>query len=337
MKVSETIFLKLAAICFLSVLVSCRPVRSFERTRHPDPPDYASEASWIALPFRKDVGDEIPQGCRVAEDQEHARADVFYIHPTVYLRGGSWNAGLKKKRINRKADKCVKYQATCFNACARVYAPRYRQAVLKSFFNELRGKEPLELAYEDVKKAFEYYLKNWNQDRPIIIAGHSQGAHHAIKLLKEFFDGKELQKKLIAAYPIGIPFRKDELKSIPISDNESQTGCYVTWNTFGWNSRMDVRQNIYSETPCVNPLTMTTDTSYAPSSLNKGGVSFKRYEIDEGVCDAKIQGHVIWIHKPKKRGYYHVSKSYHLCDYNLFYMNIRLNAILRTENYFKKK
>jgi len=57
----------------------------------------------------------------------------------------------------------------------------------------------LELAYQDVKTAFEYYLKNWNQDRPIIIASHSQGSVHAQRLLKEFFEDKPLAKQLVAA------------------------------------------------------------------------------------------------------------------------------------------
>lgn len=33
----------------------------------------------------------------------------------------------------------------------------------------------LELAYEDIKCAFEYYMENYNDGRPIVVAGFSQG------------------------------------------------------------------------------------------------------------------------------------------------------------------
>ena len=50
-----------------------------------------------------------------------------------------------------------------------------------------------DFAYEDIKKSFEYYLQHYNNGRPIIIASHSQGTTHALRLLKEFFENKPLQ------------------------------------------------------------------------------------------------------------------------------------------------
>jgi hypothetical protein len=338
MKIKQIINYSVRSFLFFGMaffLITCRPYRSYKHTKHPAAPDYANEKNWIALPWRADIGDTIPGGCYIPEDQRNAAVDVFYINPTVYFGGPSWNAGLSNKKVNKRSDLCVQHQGSAFNACARVFSPRYRQAVLKSFFSKKRGAEPLALAYEDIKNAFEYYLKYWNKGRPIIIAGHSQGAKHAVQLLKDFFDGKALQKKLVAAYPIGIPFNKTDFKSIPVSENESQTGCYITWNTFAWNASVKTRKNIYADVPCVNPLTMKTDKSYAPDTLNKGGVSFIKFTIDKNICDAQISENILWIHHPKKRGYYRIAKSYHPCDYHLFYMNIRANAKLRTEAYLK--
>ncbi len=319
------------------VLVACRPFRSYQNTKHPAAPDYAIEKNWIALPWRADAADTIPNGCSIPENQKEADVDVFYINPTVYFKGSYWNADLTNKKVNKRSDQCVQSQASAFNACARVFAPRYRQAVLKSFFNDKKGAQPLALAYEDVKAAFEYYLKNWNAGRPIIIAGHSQGAKHAVQLLKDFFDGKELQKKLVAAYPIGIPFNKSDLKSIPISENETQIGCYITWNTFAWNTKSFGKKEKYKDVPCVNPLTMVTDEKHASDSLNKGGISFKKFTVDKNVCDAQVFGNILWIHKPKQKGYYKIGQSYHICDYHLFYMNIRENACLRSKIYLKRQ
>jgi hypothetical protein len=336
-KMKSPVFLK--SICFLmffSAIISCRPYLGFDRTKHPDPPDYTSEQSWIALPWRYDRGDYVPWNCSSAENQEEARVDVFYVHPTVASGGSSWNADVKSKRFNKRCEKYTMYQATAFNACARVYAPRYRHAVLKAFFREEKGKEPLDLAYEDIKKAFEHYLQHWNNGRPIILAGHSQGAWHIMRLMKDFFDGKELQKKLVVAYPIGMYFKKDELMYIPLGADEKQTGCYVTWNTFRWNTKASYGKGYYANAPCVNPLTMKADETYASAALNKGSVSYKRFSVDGEVCDAQMQGGQLWIHRPKKKGYYSMHKTYHLWDFHLFYMNLRENATKRVEAYLKE-
>ncbi|MBA3665163.1 MAG: DUF3089 domain-containing protein [Bacteroidetes bacterium] len=315
-------------------LCACRPFRGFEWVRHPLVPDYAEEKNWIALPWKRDIADSVPSGCDIKENQKEAVADVFYIHPTMFLRGNNWNGDVTNNKLNKKSELSVLHQATVFNAAGRVFVPRYRQAVLKAFFNKKNGPKALDLAYEDVKSAFEYYLKNWNKGRPIIIVGHSQGAHHAVKLLKEFFDGKDLQKKLIVAYPIGIPFKKDELKNIPVSDNEKQTGCFVTWNTFKWNTNSKLQKRNYRDVPCVNPLTMKSNEEYADASLNKGGITLK-FAVNPHPCDAMVHGNFLWIHKPAQRGYYRIGRSYHLADINLFYMNLRTNALLRVEEYWK--
>jgi hypothetical protein len=318
-------------------LISCRPYRSFEKTRHPFAPDYALEKSWAALPWVHDKADTVPAGCNIPEMQAGAKADVFYVHPTLYGHGATWNADLSRNLVNKKVDKCIMHQASAFNAAGRVFAPRYRQAVLKSFFNDENGKAPLDLAYSDVKKAFECYLKNWNKGRPIILVGHSQGALHVMQLLKDFFDGKPLYKQLVAAYPIGMHFKKDELKHIPLAATPSQTGCYITWNTFQWDTKPEYGKGRYADAPCVNPLSMKTNEEHIPEDMNKGSVSIVKFKVDEHVCDAQVNGGMLWIHTPKKRGYHKLARSYHLWDVGLFYMNLRENAVLRVEEFLKKQ
>ena len=119
------------------------------------------------------------------------------------------NARIDDAYINAKTDySTILYQASVFNLHCRVFAPRYRQAHIQNFYSSdtSKSKAAFEQAYNDIKTAFEYYLAHYNQGRPIIIAGHSQGAFLSERLLKEFFENKPLQKQLVAAYIIGWPW-----------------------------------------------------------------------------------------------------------------------------------
>ncbi|MBI3510703.1 MAG: DUF3089 domain-containing protein [Bacteroidetes bacterium] len=307
---------------------------------HPVRPDYSNEKFWIALPARHDIGDSIPPGCEIKEDEANANADVFYIHPTVYLAGGPWNGDLDDKSLNRKCDACVLFQATPFNACCKVYAPRYRQAILRAFTDSCAaGDAALDTAYSDVKKAFEYYLANYNHGRPIIVAGHSQGSYHAKRLLKEFFEGKPLLKQLVAAYAIGCPIPVNYFSDIPVGDSAAQTGCFITWNTVAYGTQMTGALARYTGDACVNPLTWRTDTTTAKKELHDGAVPFDFKSIDRHLVQACIRGNLLWITSSDKkhfRKYYHLGKIYHVSDVNFFYMDIRANAIVRVNAYRKK-
>jgi hypothetical protein len=174
--------------------------------------DYAKQENWAALPTMQDNADWTPKGLQNLQDS--AKADVFFIHPTTDVTGFKGNAAIDDKSINRQTDNFpIKYQASVFNESCKVYAPRYQQAALNNFFskNSERSQEAFDIAYKDVKAAFEYYLKNYNNGRPIIIAGHSQGSKHAQRLLREFFDGQPLQKQLEVGFPKLI-FRKSDFQ-----------------------------------------------------------------------------------------------------------------------------
>jgi hypothetical protein len=319
----------------LLFLAACSPRQSFEKTEHPKAPDYSAENYWNALPWKADWADSVPPGCALKENQKNAAVDVFYVHPTMYIIGRNWNGDLADESLNKNCDKCLKFQGSAFNACGKIYAPRYRQAILKSFFDTTDGPKAIDLAYEDVRTAFQYYLDHWNKGRPIILAGHSQGARHVQRLLKDFFDGKELQKQLVAAYPIGMPIAKAAFRYIPLSDSATQTNCFVTWNTFAWGTENTIRNKVYKGAACVNPLTWKTDSTYASETLNEGGLPYSYERIDKGVCDAQIHDGLLWIHTPSASGYYRIRNFYHLSDVNLFYMNLRKNAGDRTAAYLR--
>src|SRR5688572_22751696 len=87
----------------------------FDPRSQPPAPDYADEKNWSSLPFRKDAADAIPKSEAWISDSLKD-VDVFYIHPTLYLKGKTWNADINDKKLNKKVDeKPVRYQASVFN------------------------------------------------------------------------------------------------------------------------------------------------------------------------------------------------------------------------------
>jgi hypothetical protein len=323
-----------------------KPGGNFEEIERPLAPDYSRPEHWAALPDRQDNADVVPAG-GAADNQATAAVDVFFIHPTTYYSGAHWNQPLGDPKANEFTDKNVlRGQASVFNGIGRVYAPRYRQATLYSFIDEKgNGQQALELAYADVKAAFQYYLDNYNQGRPIILASHSQGSRHGIKLLEDFFEKEPLRSKLVAAYMVGwarSPDRDEaEIAGIPVCESRDQTGCWLTWNSVGPAAAGGRIDYIEEDAVCVNPLTWKADGEYAPHELNLGGVSFSqdetdKPELDVGVVCAQCVDGLLVISRPEVDGYSYMpmgKDNYHIYDYGLFYMNVRENARERVEAY----
>ncbi|MFN4122122.1 MAG: DUF3089 domain-containing protein [Flavobacteriales bacterium] len=339
-------------VCLLaSVISACTmkytpPVlaKGFDETPIPAAPDYSRPEHWAALPGKEDMADLIPKKLNIPENQNQAKADVFFIHPTTYTYAPDgtylWNGSLDDEKLNKRTDESsIKNQASIFNAAGRVYAPRYRQAHIHSFFTSVKedGQRALDIAYQDVKTAFLFYIENENKGRPFILASHSQGTLHAGRLIKELIENTPLEKKLISAYLVGIPVPKD-YTTLRVCDSPDDINCYVSWNTFadGYYPP-DYKQRGYENANCINPLTWNSRETQASRKNNKGGVVWN-YKVIPEINDARVVDGMLWIKKPHIPGrmFYKV-KNYHIGDYNLFYVNIRENAIRRTKHYFEKE
>lgn len=305
-------------------------------------PDYSNLQYWAAHPWKWDPSDSVPQPFRNDKIKDTS-VDAFFIHPTTLLDNTDerWNAAIDDSLLNVKTDySTILYQASVLNGSCRVFSPRYRQAHLRSFYTDDKpaAAKAFEIAYSDVKKAFEYYLENFNNGRPIIIASHSQGTEHAKRLLKEFFEGTSLQNRLICAYLIGMPVSDTYFTQIKPCRDSLETGCFVSWRTFktgfvdtGYISREKFKSIV------INPLSWTMDSSYVPNKFNTGGVLNNFNKIKPGVVDAKIHGNVLWTSKPRFFGNIFFTKNnYHIGDINLFYSNIRQNINTRIRLFWKQ-
>jgi hypothetical protein len=316
----------------------------FDAANVPPGPDYSQKSTWAALPDKDDAADKIPLKSNLKDGQKEAKVDVFFLHPTIYTYAPKnqylWNADVSDNELNAMVDNStILNQATAFNGSGRVYAPRYRQAHYYSFLtkNAEDKKQALDLAYSDIKAAFEYYLAHWNQGRPIIIASHSQGTVLAKRLLQEFFDDKPLQKQLVEAYLIGIATAPDTFKSIKPSQSADETGGFVSWNTFARDYVPAYYAEGLSKAVCTNPLSWKLNEDFVSKKENKGGVGLKFTFVKEA-ADAQVHQGILWINKPYVRGRAFLrTKVWHRADINLFWMNIRENVALRVEKYFNQQ
>jgi hypothetical protein len=302
-------------------------------------PDYSNLNYWAAHPLKWDPSDSIPKPLR--NGKRDTLVDVFFLHPTMYtmkLKDSSLNADINDAYLNAKTDySTILYQASVFNQHAKIYAPRFREAHISAYFpkDTVAALRAFDLAYKDVKTAFEYYLKNYNHGRPMIIASHSQGSTHALRLLKDYFENNSLQKQLVAAYIVGMVIPQDSFSSLKMCEDSLQIGCVCGWRTFRKGYKPPYVETEKQFSLITNPLTWKTDSVYAHKKLNKGSVLFKFNKVYKRTTDAQIHEGVVWVTRPKfPWSFLYSTKNYHVGDINLYYVNIRENVEQRIEKYF---
>ena len=328
------------------LLMGCatKPKGLFQANLVPPAPDYSDIRSWAAHPSVFDSADLIPNAS-LQNQQEDAPIDVFFLHPTTYThRNGnrSWNATTYDQELNERTNKFpIKFQASAFNNVGRIYAPYYRQAHIESYYTKKKqssASRALDIAYLDVKRAFEHYLEVENQDRPFIIAAHSQGTHHAVRLVKELIDGKPIQNQLIVAYLVGMPVRKNEFQSLAPCEEAEDVECYCSWRTWKTGHLPKSKQDTFTNVLVTNPLTWKTSGA-APKSANEGTLlrNFEKLYVP-GLTNAEVSERVLWVDKPKfPWSFLFTMNNYHVADYNFFWMNIRQNAIDRRDSFINQR
>jgi hypothetical protein len=299
--------------------------------------DYSQQQNWAVLPGAYPSGLQ----SKVSDSTLWKDVDVFYVYPTLMLdkKDKRWNVELSDQEQQQKVlESAVKYQASAWAEAGRMYVPFYRQAHIRSYYQlEEGGRDALLFAYEDVKNAFQYYLEHYNHGRPIILAGHSQGSTHLRMILRDFFDNKPLQTQLVAAYIPGIGMNRTEFATIPLMNNPTQTGGFVTWNTFKKNIDEDAYRRWYKGKAVVNPVNWY-DQGSASKDQHKGFL----YSNDHTFCqcfETNVIDGAVWISRPCS--YFGLvswtMKSLHVGDVNLFWKDIQFNAKLRARVYLNNQ
>jgi hypothetical protein len=299
-------------------------------------PDYSNSNSWAILP------DKLPNEISIFKnDINEKKADVFFIYPTLIdaKNQKEWNSDIWNKEIRKDViERPVKYQASAWLDSGNLYVPFYRQAHIRVFNEKFQedGKKALDLAYSDIREAFIYYLENYNNNKPFIIASHSQGTVHAKKLISEFIDGKELQDKLIAAYLVGIKVTEDDFLNVKPMISPDEVGGFVSWNSYKFNKFPRNYENWYKGGVTTNPITW--DNSKKTNKESHKGMLYRDLKIFSNNINIKLIDGIVWSSVPDVPGNFFLKmiRSYHFADINLFWVDIKENAKLRVDQWFKK-
>ena len=271
--------------------------------------------------------------------------DVFFIGPTVFPGNeAQFTMPLYEPKVRSAFLGAINMEKGIYNPQVNFYAPYYRQAGLNVYKMDPKLAAPyFELAYHDVKAAFEHYLKAENHQRPIILAGFSQGADMIVRLMKEKYQDPGLQDKLVAAYVIGWRVTQDEIEQYPhlrMAKGEYDIGVIISFNT----EAPDVVSSLTVpvKTLGINPLNWKTTSEQADRSMNRGAV-FTRYD---GSILREIPN-LTGAYRDQTRGTVKVTDidaedfppildlfktgEYHIYDYQFFYRNLQRNVKDRME------
>jgi hypothetical protein len=318
------------------------PGQSFELLPAPFAPEYSRSDAWAELP--KD---------------EVKKADVFFITPTLYFSGEHWNAPMDASVIDQRIKSVIlPLYAGPFSASANLFLPRYRQAAPYSFMSASEdGRKARELAYHDVKAAFDNFLASRNDGRPFIVAGYGQGALYGLRLLAEM--PKEKHKQLIAAYLIEAALPVDTVTAmvpgIPLCAAPDLTGCIVAWQSSKQGGRGDMAtQNALVWKPgggfevtrgralaCVNPLTWTISGRAGGKDMNLGGAELDAnspsgVNVVRNATGADCWNGLLFIDVDPDPLFFWTGPRYEAIfpsQENPFYADIRANVQSRIESY----
>ena len=278
---------------------------------------------------------------------------VFFIHPTSYLERANWNAPLDHADSQRIARIYVRGMASPFNRASEIWAPKYRQATFGAFITDgPEGDQAIDAAYRDVKQAFDFFIGSVDPDMPIVLAGHSQGSLHLLRLLKDEIAASAIAPRVAAIYAVGWPVSVDhDLPALgfPACATATQTGCIMSWSSFAEPADPSAVLEAYGSTPgfdgqtrgdstilCTNPLTGTIggeadavanlgtlipDADYVTGELVPASVPAR--------CDER--GLLLIGDPPEVGDAVLPGNNYHVYDIPLFWRNLQQDVVNRVE------
>jgi hypothetical protein len=301
------------------------------------PSDYSSRENWMRIP---EITHEV---------------DTIYLYPTCYL-DDSENAkpicDIDNQQMRDRAGVVYENQGTVYEESTNVFAPFYRQSNIYQVvdFNHKELEEYQEREQRtDIYAALDYYFEHYNEGRPFILAGHSQGSIMTKIVLGEYMQAHpEYYERMVAAYPIGFSITETFLEEHPylkFAEGADDTGVIVSWNTEGEGNKGQYNLVVEPGAISINPINWKRDDTCAGFEENLGSRILNEetgeYEIINGVADAQVdteRGVVICTAKNVEYAPAALfgPESLHSHDYDFYYENLRENVKTRVEAYLKQ-
>jgi hypothetical protein len=284
------------------------------------------------------------------------KADIFFLY------GTSWHKLDKHESNICRIDNATllagsldgfRQDATSFETAGNIFAPYYRQADgvhTLSLPEDKRLEIVGDIPAKDVTAAFVYYIEHFNNGRPFILAGHSQGSNVMLFLLSGYLkEHPEIYKQMIAAYAIGYPVTCDYMAENPhlkYATGPDDTGVVISFNTQspgvlpGGNPIVTTNKGMV-----INPITWTRDETVASTSEGLGSnmkdTETLQFNRIPQYADAKVdnsKGVLISSSADEMELYTKYTSHFgpgvfHSFDYPFYYFNIRKNAENRVEKF----
>lgn len=291
-----------------------------------------------------------PKNWAILGEGEDKPVDVFLLAPTVDTRDEE-NMSLQDEETMERFRGALTMQRGIYEDRCRIFSPYYQQSALKVFTsdNEYR-RRCIERAYADVSASFRYYLDNLDEDRPIILAGFSQGAHMCFRLIEEYFRDEGLRGRLVAVYGLGWPYRKeyrDTRYPVPPASGEDDTCVIISFDCEAPEVEETIFNPIGKSSYSINPLNWRTDATPAGPELNLGArIMRSNGEIKAEIpnfcgCYIDVDRGALKVPGVDTRKYKPIvpflpEGGFHLYDYEFFYHNLRENVSKRVDSYLSK-
>lgn len=311
------------------------------------PTDYSQSEHWLNVPeeITKDV-------------------DVFYLYPSAWSKENADDpivCDIDNPVMLSQSKLAYDRQATAFETSANIFAPYYRQddagSTLQMSVDEqqdiVKG-----IPLTDSMAAFEYYIENYNNGRPFILASHSQGSNVMIYILQDYMkEHPDVYKRMVAAYVLGYSITDDYLAentNLKFAAGSGDTGVIISYNTQA--PTIEGTDGVVLPTAhVINPISWTLDETVAPASENLGslqlnsdgsvvkntdGTPVKVMNFADAQVD-KTKGVIICstvdVNTYAPGGAMFGRGVFHTFDFPFYYFNIRANAEERVANYLQKK
>ena len=330
------IMLSVVAVFWLSVvLAACGSDKSSSRLAATD---YSKTAHWLSLPATTKP------------------VDVFYLYPTAWQKVSPSDPNINEidnASMLKGSNAAFARTATAFETVGNIYAPYYRQAdaLYTLTLPTLTEREQVVAGAPtiDAMAAFDYYIKHFNNGRPFILAGHSQGSNVLLNILADYMKANPVvYDRMIAAYVVGYSVTDASLAKNPhlkFATGPDDTGVIISYNTQSPTVAKGANPVVLDGAIAINPLTWTRDETNAPTSQGlgsfmpgAGGFSqVPQYgdaavSLDKGVviCSTADEAalHALTPALP--------SGVYHSFDYLFYYYNLRANAANRAAKFLSK-